>query len=166
VITISAYQAPPKSMGVATAKAQVVMDGMVESVQFTADATGNMPQMTAVVSVRKLGKGSLPGTSVVVSQLGGPVAQPDGKGALVRLDGEELIFPGDEVLLLLDHSGTAVPQYRTVYGAGVLFLRNGKTVGEAATRYGLDGQEFGTVWKTLTDPNLAPAALPRRDNSG
>jgi hypothetical protein len=53
-----------------------------------------------------------------------------------------------------------------VYGAGGLFVRNGKALGEAAKRYGLDGQAFETVWKTLTDPNLEPAAFPLRAHSG
>jgi hypothetical protein len=165
VITLSGFQGPPASMGAAAAKAEIIMNGKVESVHFTADPTGNLPHMSAVVRVSKIGKGSLSSSSVVVSQLGGPVAQLDGKGALVRLDGEELVLPGDDVLLLLNASGPVLPQYRTVYGAGVLFLRNGRALGEAAKRYGLDGQASETVWRTLTDPALAPAAFPLRNSS-
>ena len=48
----------------------------------------------------------------------------------------ELMLPGDEVVLLLTPIAAHAPEYRAVYGAGVQFIRNGRSSGESAKRYG------------------------------
>jgi len=123
-----------------------------------------VPEMTATVSVRDVGKGSIAGPRTVVRQSGGPVARPGGRGALVRLEGEELILPGDEVVLLLTRSQATTPEYRAIYGAGVQFVRNGRFSGESAKRYGVDGQSFADMWRSVVDPQLAVGAFPLRSS--
>jgi len=120
--------------------------------------------MTATVSVRDVGKGSIAGPRTVVRQSGGPVARPGGRGALVRLEGEELILPGDEVVLLLTRSQATTPEYRAIFGAGVQFVRNGRFSGESAKRYGVDGQNFADMWRSVVDPQLAVGAFPLRSS--
>lgn len=73
VIKIDTFQGPPASFGSATAQASIVMQGVVGAVHFTADPNGSLPRMTATVSV---GRGALPGSTILVQQVGGPVAQP------------------------------------------------------------------------------------------
>lgn len=165
VIKISSWRTLPLSLGAAAAQAQVIVHGNVAAVHFIANPSGGMPQMTALVNVGQVGKGSLASPSIVVRQAGGPVSQPNGRGALVRLDGEELILPGDEVVLLLTRLDVPLPEYRAVYGAGIQFIRNGKMSGETAERYGLVSQNFADLWKALTDPQLAAVAFPLRGSA-
>ena len=63
------------------------MQGVVREVHFAADPNGNIPRMTASVNVTSVGGGALAGSTIFVRQLGGPVALPNGSGALMRLDG-------------------------------------------------------------------------------
>jgi hypothetical protein len=84
---------------------------------------------------------------------------------MVRLEDEELILPGDEVVLLLVRSQSATPEYRAIYGAGVQFVRNGRFSGESARRYGVDGQDFAGMWTSMIDPQLATGAFPLRGPS-
>jgi hypothetical protein len=160
VIRIDTFRGVPESLGIAAAQAAVVMQGAVRGVHFTAGANGGLPQMTASVEVRSVGRGALPGSTIEVRQLGGPVAQPNGGGALVRLDSEELMFPGDGVVLLLTQTRSGVSQYRPVLGAGVYFVRNGALAGEAAARYGLVGQSLTARWGTLSSRQLSSTDLP------
>ena len=151
IITIDAWQPPPPSFGPASAKATAVVRGIVREVHFTPQADGGIPQMTAMVEVLSVGRGSVAQTTIRVRQMGGPVAQGEsGQGALVRLDGEELILPGDEVVLLLLQPEPKVNEFQAVYGAGVYFVRNGILSGEAATRYGFAGRTLPDVWPVIT----------------
>jgi hypothetical protein len=160
VIKIDTFAGVPTSFGIAAAQAAVVMQGVVGAVHFTADPNGNMPQMTASVSVSTVGRGVLGGSAILVQQPGGPVAQPNGGGALVRLDGEELILTGDQVVLLLNPTQPGGNQYRPVFGAGVMFVRNGLLAGEAASRYGLAGQSLNARWATLSSRQLSTTDFP------
>lgn len=160
VIRIDTYQGPPASFGSAAAHATVVMQGVVREVHFAADPNGGIPGMTASVNVTSVGRGALAGSTIFVRQLGGPVARPNGRGALMRLDGEELILPGDQVVLLLTQPQPHVNLYRPVYGAGVYFLRNGVLAGEAATRYGLAGQRLAATWRIMSSNQLSNTDLP------
>jgi len=164
VIKISTYQAGPMTMGAAVAQAEVIVRGHVDAVHFTAEPNGGMPQMTATLRVELVGKGSV-SSSIVVRQLGGPVAQAGNTGALVQLEDEQLILPGDDVLLLLIHSQTSASEYRSVYGAGVIFVLNDRLSGDAAKRYGLDQRRFAEIWASLTDPNISLLAFPLQTTS-
>jgi hypothetical protein len=159
-IKISAWRTPPKSIGAAAAQAEFIMHGRVLSVHFVANPSGGIPQMTAFVQIVDVGKGSIAGTSIVLRQVGGPVSQPGGRGGLVRLDGEELALPGDEVVLFLNRSNAPLPEFVAVYGAGIQFVKNGRMFGETAQRYGVVSRNFAELWKTLTDPRLEGGAFP------
>jgi hypothetical protein len=159
IIKISTWAPPAASVGAAAAQAEVIVHGYVESVNFTAIARGGMPEMDARVRITDVGKGSV-GSTIVVMQLGGPVAQPGGKGALVELEYEHLILPGDEVVLLLSPKVGPATQYRAIYGPGALLVQRGQFSGEAARRYGLDKRSFDTTWQSMMNPNFAPSAFP------
>jgi hypothetical protein len=164
VIKISTYQPGSMTVGVAVAQADAIVRGHVDAVRFTADPNGGMPQMTATVRVEMVGKGSV-NPSIVVRQLGGPVAQAGNTGALVQLEHEQLILPGDEVLLLLTHSQANAGEYRPVYGAGVMFVLSERLSGDAAKRYGLDQRSFAKTWANVIDPNLPSRAFPLQTTS-
>ena len=166
VITISTWQGPLPSLGDAAAQATAIVHGNVLAVHFVADPGGDLPQMTATVSVRDVGKGLIGGSVMVVRQIGGPVAQAGGRGALVRLEGEELILPGDEVVLLLTRSLATTLEYRAINWAGVQFIRNGRFSGKSAKRYGVDGQSFADMWRSMIDPQFAVGAFPLRSSAG
>ncbi len=163
VITVSPWQPPALTLGDAAARATAIVHGNVQAAHFFTDR-GGPPQMTATVSVGDVGKGSVASSSVVIRQLGGPVARPGGRGALVRLEGEELMLPGDEVVLLLTRSQPTIPEYRAIYGAGVQFVRKGRFSGEAAKLYGADGQRFADIWRSVVDPQLTVGAFPLRSS--
>lgn len=168
VIKISTWAPPSLSIGAAVAQADVIVHGFVETVKFTANPQGAMPQMDARVRITDIGKGPV-GSTIVVSQSGGPVAQPGGKGALVEFEYEHLILPSDEVVLLLrlapGKSGTA-SLYRAIYGPGALLVKDGQFSGDAARRYGLDNRSFDTTWQSLINPSLAPGAFPVAAHAG
>jgi hypothetical protein len=164
VIKIATYQPGAMTVGVAVAQADVIVRGHVDAVRFTAAANGGMPQMTATLRVEMVGKGSV-NSSIVVRQQGGPVAQAGNAGALVQFEDEQLILPGDDVLLLLSHSQAKVGEYRPVYGPGVMFVLSERLSGDAAKRYGLGRRSFAETWATLTDPNLSSQAFPLQATS-
>ncbi len=116
--------------------------------------------MNSVLGPIEFGKGSAT-TPIVVTQSGGPVAQPGGKGALVELEDEDLMLPGDEVLVLLVHAESG-SGYAPVYGAGVQRVSAGKMSGHSAELYGVDGFNFATVWTAIVDPNVSATAFPLR----
>jgi hypothetical protein len=163
-IKIESFRGPAPSLGGAATEASVIVRGVVQEVHFSIDPQGNsVPQMTATLRVRAVGKGSVAATTILVRQLGGPVAQAD-HGALLRFD-EELMLPGDEVVLLANRVEPNRDEYRAVSGAGVLFVTGGNLVGEAAARYGLKGQQVTTAWKALTDPQISTTAFPLRSGA-
>jgi hypothetical protein len=165
VIKIASYQGSPATLGAAAAQASVIVRGVVQEVHFSADPQGNIPQMTATVHVQAVGKGSVATPTIVVKQIGGPVAQPGGRGALVRLDEEELILSGDEVVLFVNREQSDGNEYRAVLGAGIFFVRIAQLAGEAAARYGLEGQHLPIAWAALTDPQIPTTAFPLREGA-
>jgi hypothetical protein len=150
-------------MGAAAAQAALIVHARVTAVHFIADPNGGMPHMNATLGSVEFGKGCAV-APLVITQSGGPVAQPGGKGALVEQENEDLVLPGDEVLLLLDQPGAA-REYAPVYGAGVQFISGGKMAGHSAQRYGLEGAAFASVWNTVVNPNAAANAYPVRSDS-
>ena len=164
MIKVSTWSPGSPSLGSAAIQASVIVHGFVQTVHFVGNPSGGMPQMTASIGVRDVGKGSVAGTTIVVRQSGGPVARPGNRGALVRLEDEELILPGDEVVLLLTRSQGPTPEYQPVYGAGVQFVRSGKFSGESAKRYGVDGESFEGMWRSVTYPQIPVGAFPLRSS--
>jgi hypothetical protein len=159
VIKISTWAPASASVGAAAAEADLIVHGRVESVNFTSNPTGGMPEMDATVRITDVAKGSA-GSTIVVKQSGGPVAQPGGKGALVELEYEHLILPGDEVVLIMRLSPGSTSTYRPIYGPGALIVKNGYFSGDTARRYGLDQRPLATIWKSLIDRSLEPDAFP------
>lgn len=134
VVEIAAYAKPLPDLPSAVEAADVVVRGVVEETTFEINPSGGLPIMRSSVRIATTGKGGLGGGSVVVvRQLGGPVAQPDG-GAFARLDNDEPILPGDEVVLFLQRASDGA--YAPQPGTGVYFIKEGRTYAEEANPFG------------------------------
>lgn len=158
IIKIDTFQPPAQSLGQGAINATSIVHGHVDAVDFVADPSGGMPRAIATVTVVSVGKGSA-GSRIYVFQQGGPVATPDGRGALVEFTDDQLLMPGDDALLLLTLPAGST-QYRPVYGPGVLTTQGAVLHGDSAKRYGVDGRGFQEVWSTLTDPHVSSASFP------
>jgi hypothetical protein len=143
VIRVGTWAAPPPTLAAAASRAQTIVHGTVQDVTFVPNPSGGLPIATAHVQVLETIKGQA-SQVISVGQLGGPVAQKTG-GALAELDSDELVLPGDEVVLLLQPTGSSGVS-RTVLGGGVYFVRNGVVTGESSEQYKLNG---GSVQKLL-----------------
>jgi hypothetical protein len=117
VVEVESYGSGPLTLSEAVAKAELIVEGKVLSVDYAVNPSGGLPLSIANVSVAKTIRGSDGNATVAVFQLGGPVAQ-DAGGGLAQLDIDPLILPGDHVVLLLTANGTT-GSYRTVPGSGV-----------------------------------------------
>jgi hypothetical protein len=137
VIMVGSYAAAPATLQAAARAAQTIVQGKVLNVDFAPNPSGGMPVATAHVQVARTVKGQALST-VAVTQLGGPVAHGQG-GALAVLDSDELVLPGDQVVLLLTQPIAGGP-IRTVAGGGVYFVRNGAVAGESSEAYQVTGQ--------------------------
>lgn len=137
IIWVPSWAAPPATLKVAVQSAQMVVQGKVVKVDFASNPSGGMPIATARVQVARTVKGQAP-SIVTVTQLGGPVAHGQG-GALAELDTDELVLPGDQVVLLLAQP-TAGGFLRTVQGGGVYFVRNGTIAGKSSEFYKVKGE--------------------------
>jgi hypothetical protein len=136
VVWVESWARPPVTLGAAVRSAQTVVHGKVLSVDFESNPSGGMPIATARVQVIRAIKGQA-SPVVSVTQLGGPVAHGQG-GALAKLDADELILPGDEVVLLLTQP-SAGGSLQTVQGGGVYVVRNGSIAGESSEFYKVKG---------------------------
>jgi len=118
VIKVHSEEIPPATLATAVRQAQIIVRGKVMNTSFAVNPQGGMPLATATVATLQAVKGDVP-ESFQVRQLGGPVAQYQG-GALVQLDGDPLLLPGDDVILLLrlGPDGTL----RTLPGGGILYV--------------------------------------------
>jgi len=139
VIWVPSWAAPPATLKAAAQTAQTIVQGKVLGVDFASNPSGGMPIATARVQVARTVKGQAP-SMVTVTQLGGPVAHGQG-GALAELDADELILPGDQVVLLLTQP-VAGGSPRTVQGGGVYFVRNGAMAGESSEFYKVKGESL------------------------
>ncbi len=150
VIKFETYAGPEPSRAAALQAAQLIVLGMVTDVSFSPGPNGALPSSVATVAVRQTVKGSSPSTLKVL-QSGGPVAQGN-NGALAEFETDELILPGDDVILLLKRDSPSEP-YRTLLGAGVFFIRGGAVHPEASNAFGegLKGASVSQVLAFLKD---------------
>lgn len=147
VVWVQSYAAPPVTLQAAARAAQVIVKGQVVHTDFAPNPSGGMPVATTSVRVTGNIKGQA-SPSVVVTQLGGPVADGQG-GALAELATDELALPGDQVVLLLARPVAAAP-LRTIPGAGVYFIRNGVVAGESSENYKVTGEPADQFIAELT----------------
>jgi hypothetical protein len=147
-VRVQSFGAPLPTLSGAVRKAEVILHGDVQEVTFASSLSGGMPVANATVRVRRVVKGHASG-SVTVLQLGGPVAQGQG-GGLAELDTDELILPGDEVILLLKQEASDRP-YRTILGAGVFFVRGERVRAEDSNPFkeDLNGKTVDSVLNVL-----------------
>lgn len=108
----------PLTFEEAVARADTIVVGQVRSLDpLDVWSQGRLPVSTAHVDVAQTLKGT-PRRTIDVKQFGGIALQPEGLG-LGHL-GAELILPGDEVVLLLEHRAGA---FWAVYPVGAVRLR-------------------------------------------
>ena len=147
VVWVDDWAAPPPTLQAAARAAQVIVLGQVLGVDFAENPSGGLPIATTRVQVARAIKGQAPSV-VSVTQLGGPVAQAQG-GALAELSSDELVLPGDQVVLLLTRPSAGGP-LRTVTGGGVYFIRGGVIAGESGEFYKVTGQSADQFIAELT----------------
>ncbi len=118
VVELPTWSAGARSLAEARAQSRVVIAGIVASTTYHPDPNGLTESVTSV-QVNRVAKGATP-PIIEVRQVGGPAWSPSG-GELQQLEGDPLLLPGQDVVLLL-RSGPSGAGYQTVYGAGVYFV--------------------------------------------
>lgn len=118
VVDLPTYSAGATSLDEARSQSEVVIVGTVVSAVYESDPN-DLTESVATVQVKSVVKGAAPAT-IEVRQVGGPAWSPDG-GELQQLEGDPLLLPGQDVVLLL-RPGPAAASYQTVYGAGVYLI--------------------------------------------
>ena len=132
----SSYVLLPKSIEESVELTSLVVRGRVTRVTYEGFDDGRLPHSLAEVQTIATIKGRHV-SSITVMQLGGPVpGGADGKGVLMYLDADELLLPGDEVILLLNEGGdgTWSPQAAT----GIYSVRDGRIATQALNPFGAD----------------------------
>jgi len=130
----SAYIAGQKNISEAVAVAARVVHGMVTRVSYAGFDDGRPPRSTATVQIIATLKGD-DVSSINVSQTGGPLPGGQGdNGTLVYLDADELLLPGDEVVLILSEAGDGTSQ--PLAATGIYFVRGGLIEVEALNPFG------------------------------
>jgi len=98
------------------------VNAVVHAVSYVPNPDG-LTLSEATLSVVRSSRAA-PATLVVV-QIGGPAWSPTG-GELQQLEGDPLLLPAQQVILLLHpRGGGNANEYQTVYGAGVYPIVNG-----------------------------------------
>jgi hypothetical protein len=145
---IEATSDAPESLAVAARAAEVVFVGVVSKTTFDSGPDG-LPVAHSTVRVTDVLKGS-PAGEVQVQQAGGPVPQPNGTGGLAQLTTDELILPGDQVVILGSFRSD-LGAYQTSPTAGVYFVREGRVYPEESNRFGhpLRGQPLAVFSAAL-----------------
>ena len=112
--------------------------------------------MLSTVRVTTVDKGNPGAGVIVVRQLGGPVAQANG-GAFARLDNDEPILPGDDVVLFLQQASDS--RYEAQPGTGVYFIRNGRAYAEEANPFGdqMSGLSVAEVAESIASAVQSPS---------
>ncbi len=132
---VHAFGISPATLEDAFAQAEIVATATVSATSFASNPTGvGMPVAAHIVDLEQVIKGSA-GDTLTVNQLGGPVAQEGDAGALAQLSNDELLLPGDSVLLMLRQDDS---QWRPLPGAGVVFFRDGLAFPEASSAFGAE----------------------------
>jgi len=130
-ISIRSYGAPVRSLDESASRASHIIAGAVTDVSYTDGENGSLPRSQAKVAIRQLVKGEGLQPEITVFQLGGPV--PSNGGRLAQIETDELLLPGDEVVLLLTSEDG---EFRALPGAGVIFFQNGVSVPEKSNLFG------------------------------
>jgi hypothetical protein len=157
VAEIEAYARPLQDLPSSIAEADVIARGLVEQTTFQPNPSGGLPIALSSVRVTSIMKGKPGADTIVVRQLGGPVAGSKG-GVFARLDNDESILPGDDVILFLlptsDGAYTAQPS------TGVYFVRDGRAYPERLNPFrgqlsGLAVDEASTMITSMIDGRAA-----------
>jgi hypothetical protein len=137
-IEIAASGDLPETLAEAVGAAQLVARASVIHTTFVSGADG-FPLATStlrLVEVLKAPASQSVGTEIQVLQVGGPVPQPMPMGGgLVQLPTDELVLAGDDVIILAKFRPD-LGVFQPLWGAGILFNKNGRIVPEESNRFG------------------------------
>ena len=109
-------------------RANLIAIGTVESVQYRSEELS--PISEANVRLREVLKGASDSPLIVVTQIGGPVLSTAGP-VLMQTSRDEVLLPGDEVLLMLVRSSDG--RNSALGGVGIVFFSNGLARPEASS---------------------------------
>jgi hypothetical protein len=130
-LSVRSYGAPVRTLDESVGRASHIIAGAVTNVSYTDGENGSLPRSQANVTIRQLVKGEASQPEITVFQLGGPV--PSNGGRLAQLETDELLLPGDEVVLLLTSEDG---QFRALPGSGIIFFQNGVAAPEKSNLFG------------------------------
>jgi hypothetical protein len=116
----------------------VIVVGVAERSRFASNPDGGLPIATTTIRIAEVLKRDATlaaGTQTLdLYQAGGPVPYPAPGGSLRELDIDELVLPGDQVVLFLTHQ-PRVSGFSALAGAGVYFVRAGRVTPEARNQF-------------------------------
>jgi hypothetical protein len=117
---------PPMTLARAQREARFVVQGRVLSTTYVSDARSlGFPRSIATIQIDRLVKGRISSRMIEVLQPGGPEWDPQG-GKLWQLAGDPLLFPGNEVILLLvpaySEEQRRAGRFQTLYEAGIYLI--------------------------------------------
>ena len=137
-IEIAASGGIPQTLAEAVGAAQLVARASVIRTTFVSRADG-FPLATStlrLVEVLKAPASQSVGMEIQVLQAGGPVPQPMPMGGgLAQLTTDELVLAGDDVIILANFRPD-LAVFQPLWGAGILFNKNGRIVPEESNRFG------------------------------
>jgi hypothetical protein len=132
-VEIGNYYHAPSTLKEAVGAADAFVVGRIQQTTFADNPSGGLPLARSRVQVDQVIKGN-PGAELALLQLGGPMLTTTGL-ALVQLESDALLLPGDEGVLLLtydpDHQA-----FRTIHGAGSILIASGQAVPEESNHFG------------------------------
>jgi hypothetical protein len=137
-IEIAASGLIPQTLAEAVGAAQLVARASVIRTTFVSGANGPLATSTLrLVEVLKAPASQSVGMEIQVLQNGGPVPQPMPMGGgLVQLPTDELVLAGDDVIILANFRPDLGGVFQPLWGAGILFNKNGRIVPEESNRFG------------------------------
>lgn len=145
----------PQTVGEAVARADFIVTGHVTATVFKGDfqSTLNQEAYETIVVDRTL-KGDVSGT-VTIQQDGGP--NPGNGGLLLSAPADQVLLPGDDVLLLGIRTGPGL--YRSQYPVGKYFIRSTKVYAvEGNPCNTVDGQSVAAVATSIVASVLSGAS--------
>lgn len=136
-VVISATAPLIPNLGAAVAAADTIVRGRVESTSFAPSDSGT-PVATSTIRITQIVKAGrlTPGQQQLsLRQIGGPVPQANG-GVLAQLETDELVLPGDDVVLLLSGRSELGADLQALPVAGIYFVTKTGILAEHSNVFG------------------------------
>lgn len=135
---VSSYDRGPATLSTASKAAAAILVGRVTATSFSPNGAG-LPIADSTVTVDRMVAGNVPST-IHVFQLGGPM-QSDTGPVLAQLEVDEVLLPGDNVVLFLTIGPDGTN--RVVPGAGTYRVAGGRVSASRANPFAASVNELG-----------------------